>query len=123
VAKKTAPTNPGGIYALANLHRLAYLLDDQFKVPFTRYRLGWDFIIGLIPVAGDLLTAVMSLFILIAARKHGVRGWVLWKMLGNIGLDFLLGLVPILGDILDAGFKSNARNMKLLVAAIEGKTG
>ena len=110
---------PTGLFSIASVKRIAYLLDDQFKVPFTQYRLGWDFILGLIPVAGDLITAIMSLFILIAARKYHIKAGVMWKMLGNIVLDFLIGLVPVVGDILDAGFKANAKNVKLLLAAIE----
>ncbi|AUM14228.1 DUF4112 domain-containing protein [Ketobacter alkanivorans] len=114
-------SQPGGIYSLDSLKKLAYLLDDQFRVPFTRIRLGWDFILGLIPVAGDLLTACMSLFILVAARKYNISGSVMWKMLGNIIVDFLIGLIPVVGDFLDAGYKANAMNIKLLLAAIEQK--
>jgi hypothetical protein len=110
---------PQGIYSIPSLKRLAFLLDDQFRIPYTRIRLGWDFILGLIPIAGDLLTAIISLFILVAARKYGVKGLVMWKMLGNIVVDFLLGLIPVVGDFVDAGFKANARNVKLLLAAIE----
>ncbi len=110
---------PGGLFSLPSLKRLAYLLDDQFRIPFTPYRLGWDFIIGLIPIAGDLLTAFMSLFLLVAARKYNVGGIVLWKMLGNIVIDFLIGLVPIAGDVADAAWKANAKNIKLLLKAIE----
>lgn len=110
---------PTGIYSIPNLKRLAFLLDDQFRIPYTRIRLGWDFLIGLIPVAGDLLTALVSIFILVAARKHGAKGLFMWKMLGNIVFDFVLGLIPVVGDLLDAGFKANARNVKLLLAAIE----
>ena len=110
---------PTGIYSIASLKRIAYLLDDQFRVPFTRFRLGWDFILGLVPVAGDLLTAIMSLFILIAARKYHIKGSVMWKMLGNIVVDFLIGLIPVVGDFLDAGYKANAKNVKLLLAAID----
>lgn len=113
------PDQPTGAYSMANLKRLTYLLDNQFKVPFTQYRLGLDFLIGLIPLAGDLVTSLVSLHILIAARKYGVHRQILWKMLGNIGVDFLVGIVPVIGDFLDAGWKANARNMKLLVNAIE----
>lgn len=109
---------PTGIFSIKSIQRIAYLLDDQFRVPFTRFRLGWDFILGLFPIAGDLLTAIMSLFILIAARKYHIKGSVMWKMLGNIVVDFLIGLIPVVGDILDAGYKSNAKNVKLLLAAI-----
>jgi hypothetical protein len=110
---------PTGLFSLKSLQRIAFLLDDQFRVPFTRLRLGWDFIIGLVPVAGDLLTAIVSFYILIAARKYNIRGGILWRMLGNIVLDFLIGLIPVVGDILDAGYKANAMNIKLLLNAIE----
>lgn len=110
-----------GIYSIQNLQRLANLLDNQFRIPFTRYRIGWDFIIGLIPVAGDVLTGLASLFILIGARKYGVSGRIQLRMLVNILIDVLAGSVPILGDILDASFKANARNMRLLLDAIESR--
>ncbi|NPU94848.1 MAG: DUF4112 domain-containing protein [Gammaproteobacteria bacterium] len=110
-----------GIYSIQNLQRLANLLDNQFRIPFTRYRVGWDFIIGLIPVAGDVLTGLASLFILIGARKYGVSGRIQLRMLVNILIDVLAGSVPILGDILDASFKANARNMRLLLDAIESR--
>ncbi|MAR90022.1 MAG: DUF4112 domain-containing protein [Pseudomonadota bacterium] len=114
---------PGGIYSLKSLKRLAFLLDDQFKVPFTGYRLGWDFIIGLIPVAGDLITSLMSLFIILAARKHQVPKSVQAKMLANVGVDFLVGVIPVVGDFADAAYKANARNINLLLEAVEQGAG
>lgn len=117
--KHTSTEQPSGIYSITSLKRLAYLLDDQFRIPFTPYRLGWDFILGLIPVAGDLLTAVMSTFLLFAARKYNIPRRVLWAMLVNIIIDFLIGLIPIAGDLADAAWKANAKNVKLLLKAIE----
>jgi len=110
---------PSGIYSIENLRRLADLLDNRFRVPYTRYRVGWDSIIGLIPVAGDVLTGLASLFILIGAYRHGVSRRILARMLVNVLVDVVAGSVPILGDILDASFKANARNMRLLLDAIE----
>lgn len=110
---------PTGIYSVSNIKRIAYLLDDRFRIPFTRYRVGWDFIIGLIPFAGDLITSCLSLFLLFAARKYRVPRKVLWKMLGNIAIDFLLGLLPVVGDFIDAAWKANARNARLLLESIE----
>lgn len=115
--------DPTGPYSIQNLKRLAYLLDDRFRIPFTPYRIGWDFIIGLIPVAGDVLTGILSAFILYGAWKHQVPRRTLWRMLWNILLDVLVGLVPVLGDWLDAAFKANARNVKLLLAELESRTG
>jgi hypothetical protein len=40
-------------------------------------------------------------------------------MLVNWGIDFTVGLIPIVGDIFDIAFKSNTRNVKLLIADLE----
>jgi len=126
MAKDSGPNapetdQPSGIYSIPNLKRIAYLLDDQFKVPFTPYRLGWDFILGLVPIVGDLVTAIMSMFLLVAARKYKIPDRVLWRMLLNIIIDFLIGLIPAIGDVVDAAWKANAKNVKLLLKAIEEK--
>ncbi len=37
----------------------------------------------------------------------------------NWGIDAGIGLIPIVGDIFDIAFKSNTRNVKLLIADLE----
>lgn len=110
-----------GIYALKNLERFADAMEDRFRVPVLNVRVGWDFVIGLIPVAGDLLTLLASLYILVGAYHHGVRKRTLVRMLVNILADFLIGAVPILGDILDASFRSNKKNVRLLLDALRSQ--
>lgn len=83
-----------GPYSLQNLERFASLMDDRFRLPVLNIRVGWDFIIGLIPVAGDLLTALASLYILVGAVKYRVRKRVIARMLLNVGIDFVAGAVP-----------------------------
>lgn len=96
------------------IHRLARLLDAQFTVPGTRIRFGLDSILGLIPGAGDTVTAVFSGYIILEAyRLGGSRGTIV-KMLGNVAIDWIIGSVPILGDIFDVGFKANLRNIALI---------
>ena len=104
-----------GLYSLKNLQRFADLMEDRFRVPGTRYRVGWDFIIGLVPVIGDTLTALAALYVLVGAFHHGSRKRTIGRMLWNVLLDYLIGLVPLLGDILDASFKSNKKNVRLLL--------
>ena len=93
---------------------LAKLLDNAFPIPGTGMRVGIDPLLGLIPGLGDLVGAGVSGYILLLAAQAGAPKTVLLRMLGNIGIDSLVGAVPMLGDLFDFGFKSNARNMKLL---------
>ncbi|WP_417451772.1 DUF4112 domain-containing protein [Kordiimonas sp.] len=96
------------------IYRLARLLDSQFNIPVVNIRIGLDSILGLIPGAGDTLSALISAYILFEARRLGASRKALLKMLGNLGLDWIIGSIPLIGDIFDIGFKANLRNIKLL---------
>lgn len=110
-----------GPYSIQNLERFASFMDDRFRIPVLNTRVGWDFIIGLIPVAGDLLTAVASAYILVGAFKYRVRKGTIARMLLNIVIDLVVGAVPLLGDLLDASFRSNKKNIKLLLDALQSQ--
>ena len=99
---------------LGSLRTLQRLLDEAFRLPGTRIRFGWDAIIGLVPWAGDVLTALLGLSILVAAHRMRVPGIVQVRMLLNLAIDLLIGLVPFAGDIADVFWKSTTKNMALL---------
>ena len=91
------------------------LLEGLFEVPgMGGRRIGLDAIVGLIPVAGDLITAAMGLYMVWEARNLGMPRWQLWRMAGNVGIDSLVGAVPIAGDLFDFAFRSNTRNLKII---------
>ena len=100
--------------ALVALRKWAVLLDSAFRVPGTQMRFGLDPIVGLLPGAGDLVTAFFSVMILLHSVRLKVPKVVIARMLLNTGLDLLVGAVPLLGDLFDAGFKANLRNLVLL---------
>src|SRR5437870_10935691 len=102
---------------LQNVERLAKLLDTEFE--FAGIRFGLDAIIGLIPVLGDSIAALIGLYPLYVAQQHKLGLLLRARMLLNLILDWLIGLVPIIGDILDVGFKANIYNAKLLRRALE----
>ncbi len=99
---------------LARLRWLARLMDAQFVLPGTRFRFGVDALIGLAPVAGDVLTGLLSLYVVWEARNLGAPPALLARMLGNVAIEVAGGAVPVLGDLFDAAFKANLRNVALL---------
>jgi hypothetical protein len=90
------------------------LLERSFTVPGTRLPVGLDSIIGLVPVAGDLIGAVIGLYCVWEARNLGMSKWQLARMGGNIGFDTLVGMIPFAGDAFDFVFRSNTRNLRII---------
>lgn len=99
---------------LVRLERLATLMDAALVVPGTNIRFGADAVIGLIPGAGDLVSAAISSLIVLEARRMGAPGHLVARMVANIAIDGAVGTVPLLGDIFDVAFRANLRNVRLL---------
>lgn len=100
---------------LRRIRGLARLMDTALRIPGTGVSLGADSVLGLIPGIGDLGAAAVSLFIVNEARRLGVPKETLFKMLVNVGFDTVAGSVPVLGDVFDVYFKSNRRNLQLVL--------
>jgi predicted aconitase with swiveling domain len=96
------------------LRRLAWLLDSSIRIPGTRWTVGIDALIGLVPVLGDAAGVILSSYILYEAARMGAAKGVLARMALNIAIEGLVGSIPLLGDLFDAGFKANQRNIRLL---------
>lgn len=106
------------------LDAMSDLMDSRFRIPGTDIRFGLDFLVGLVPYAGDVVTFAFSGMLVVAMARNGASGMVVVKMLGNILLDGAVGSIPVLGDIFDLGFKANRRNYRLLQEHYqEGKHG
>ncbi len=99
---------------LRRLERLAHWMDGAFRLPGTRWRFGLDGLLGLVPGAGDSLTALVGAYVVLEAYRAGAPASLIARMLGNIGLDWAVGSVPLLGDLFDFAFKAHRRNVDLL---------
>lgn len=99
--------------SLDRIDRLATWLDDRFRIPGTNIRFGLDGLIGLVPGAGDTLSLLASIWIVIQAREMGVPRRLIVRMCINVAIDFLVGLIPLLGDVFDIAFRANRRNLNL----------
>jgi hypothetical protein len=104
---------------LQRLRQIVQFLDDAVKIPVINYRVGFDGLIGLFPVAGDVITGGISLYVVYEAKQLGCGRKVISKMLTNVAADVVVGSVPLVGDLADIAFKSNRRNLKLLEKEIE----
>jgi len=100
--------------ARERLHTLSRLLDAAVEVPLLRTRVGLDALLGVVPVAGDLLSAAIGLYLVALARELGASRWLQARMVGNLVFDAALGVVPIAGDLADIYFKAHLRNLRLL---------
>jgi Domain of unknown function (DUF4112) len=105
--------------SVARLEALAKLMDGVFVIPGTNIRMGLDAIIGLVPVAGDMLGGLISTYLIWEARRLGAPRWLIARMVANAFLDTTLGAVPILGDAFDVMFRANMKNMALLRRHLE----
>jgi len=99
---------------LARLRKLAVQMDSAFKVPLLGVRLGWDAILGFVPVVGDALTLVPSAYILRESHRMGAPAPLMIRMGANTAIDLAIGAIPLVGDIFDIGWRSKTRNVNLL---------
>lgn len=115
----TKPTEQKQRDTLRRLDRFSRFTDSSIGIPFTRYRIGAEAIIGLVPVLGDIAGLVLSGYVLVEAQRVGASREVKMRMLRNMGIDFLGGLLPVFGDAFDAIYKANTRNTRLLRRYLE----
>ena len=96
------------------IEALEKLLERSLTIPGTNIPIGLDAIAGLIPVAGDLITAAMGAWMIWEAKNLGLPKWQLWRMAANVGFDTAIGAVPLVGDVFDFAFRSNSKNLRII---------
>ncbi|WP_395845763.1 DUF4112 domain-containing protein [Cystobacter fuscus] len=106
-------SSPADSASIEQVRRLARQLDTSIRLP-GGFQIGWDAVLGLVPVVGDWAGALLSCYIIWQAVRLGVSREVLLRMVGNVAVESLVGAVPFLGDVFDAAWKANMRNVRLL---------
>ncbi|MGI4730911.1 MAG: DUF4112 domain-containing protein [Janthinobacterium lividum] len=95
------------------------LLEGLFVIPGINRRVGLDVILDAIPIAGDLIGAVLGGWMVWEARNLGMSRWSMARMFGNVGVDWALGLIPFVGAVPDFLFRSNTRNLKIILRHLD----
>ncbi|WP_458209307.1 DUF4112 domain-containing protein [Haladaptatus sp. NG-SE-30] len=101
--------------AIDRMRTVARIFDDFIRVPGTDFKVGIDPILGVIPVVGDVVSAGLSLYIVLEAARLGVSYTTLLRMIANVTIDVVGGSLPYVGGVIDAVWKSNKRNLELVI--------
>ncbi|GLB44864.1 putative protein with domain of unknown function (DUF4112) [Lyophyllum shimeji] len=98
---------------LRSVQRRAHYLDKSFSI--AGFRFGWTFLLGIVPLAGDVATALLNYVLVVRkAREADIPQALVQHMLFNNAVSVGVGLIPLVGDVLLAIYKANSRNAALL---------
>lgn len=103
--------------SIKQARQLANLMDKAITIPIIQQKIGLDPILGVIPVAGDTVALIISLYPVWVAFELGLPKKLLVTMILNILIDYVMGLIPVMGEIADALWRANSRNVDLLELA------
>lgn len=115
--------DPAFIALLASIDRHALNLDARFTIPWTSIRFGWDPILGVLPVVGDIAGAALAIGLIGRARRLGISQVGIRRMTWNVAIDVGLGIIPIAGPVIDIFYRANARNLKLVLDEVTRHRG
>ena len=105
---------------LRRYRSLAWQWDNLLRIPGTPIRLGWDALLGVIPVLGDAAGGMLGSYGIWVSWRQGAPLSVLLRMLLNVLIDTVIGAIPVLGDLFDVGWRSNSRNVSRYPATVWG---
>ena len=115
----TLPTGTDPASVRARVVAMERLLERSFTIPGVNMPVGLDALIGLVPVLGEIVTTAMGAYIIWEARNLGLSKWKLARMGANVLFDTAIGAIPLIGDAVDVVFRSNTKNLKIILKHID----
>ncbi len=115
----TLPTGNDPASVRARVVALERLMERSFTIPGVNMPVGLDALVGLVPVLGEIVTGAMGAYIVWEARNLGLPKWKLARMGANVLFDTAIGAIPVVGDAADLLFRSNTKNLKILLRHID----
>jgi len=113
------PTGNDPASVRARVVALERLLERSFTIPGVNMPVGLDALVGLVPVLGDVVTTAMGAYIVWEAKNLGLPKWKLARMGMNVLFDTAIGAIPLIGDAADLVFRSNSKNLRILIKHID----
>jgi|SRR5690606_7186963 hypothetical protein len=96
------------------VERIAWLMDDKFRIKGNRFRFGLDPLINLVPFLGNAAGFAVSIVLVAVMLRNGASRKLVMLMLINVIVDVTLGAIPLFGQVFDFFFKANQKNIILL---------
>lgn len=115
----TLPTGTDPASVRARVVAMEKLLERSFVIPGVNMPVGLDALIGLVPVLGEIVTTAMGAYIIWEARNLGLSKWKLARMGANVLFDTAIGAIPLVGDAVDLVFRSNTKNLRIILKHID----
>ena len=97
---------------IENARIFTRFLENQYSIFGLKF--GADFLVGLIPWAGDVIALCLSLYLVYIAVEQKLPYHKILLIIFNITIDFLIGLIPVIGDISDLFYRSNSKNLAII---------
>lgn len=94
------------------IERMSILLDSKFNIG--GFKFGLDPLLNLIPYAGQVVSFLFSLVLVLVMLRNGVSSKAAVKMLLNILYDAILGSIPLVGYAFDFFHRANKKNVRIL---------
>jgi hypothetical protein len=113
------PTGIDAASVRARVTAMEKLLEHSLVIPGVNMPIGLDVIVGLVPVLGEIITTAMGAYIIWEARNLGMSRWQLARMGANVLFDTAIGAIPLVGDVADLAFRSNTKNLKIILRHID----
>ena len=113
-AAKNLPLGKDPVSVCRRIVAMEHLLERSLTIPGTRFPIGLDVVLDLVPGIGTTVAAAMGAYMAWEARNLGMSKTQIARMAGNVGFDWMLGLIPFVGAIPDMFFRSNSRNLKII---------
>ena len=113
-AARNLPLGKDPAHIRRRIEAMEHLLERSFMIPGTRFPVGLDVVLDLVPGIGTTAAAAMGAYLAWEARNLGMSKAQIARMAGNIGVDWALGLIPWVGAIPDLFFRSNTRNLRII---------
>ncbi len=117
--KFSVPTGTDAASVRARVIAMEKLLERSLVIPGINMPVGLDALVGLVPVLGEVVTAAMGAYIVWEARNLGLPKWKLARMGANVLFDTAIGAIPLIGDAADFLFRSNTKNLKILLKHLD----
>lgn len=113
------PTGKDAASVRARVTAMEKLLERSLVVPGVNMPIGLDVLVGLVPILGEIITTAMAAYIIWEARNLGMSRWQQARMGANVLFDTAIGAIPLVGDVADLAFRSNTKNLRIILKHID----